>query len=124
MRNMGNSVSYCEAVAEPEAPAAAAEVVEAAEEVVAVEEEPEPEPEAPQANVKVGTAPLDFRFPSVNQARTCYTHYNEYYKCINEKGDGSDECKYHKKFVNSICPNEWVENWEELRSDGRWFGKY
>lgn len=28
------------------------------------------------------TAPIDFRFPSTNQARTCYTHYNEYYKYV------------------------------------------
>jgi hypothetical protein len=24
----------------------------------------------------------------------------------------------------SICPDEWLTNWEELREAGNWFGKY
>ena len=30
--------------------------------------------------MQVETVPYDFRFPGVNQARNCYTRYNEYYK--------------------------------------------
>ena len=31
--------------------------------------------------VQVRTAPYDARFPSMNQARNCYTRYNEFYRC-------------------------------------------
>ena len=32
--------------------------------------------------VQVRTAPYDARFPSMNQARNCYTRYNEFYRCV------------------------------------------
>ena len=32
--------------------------------------------------VQIATVPYDPRFPATNQARNCYTRYNEYYKCI------------------------------------------
>jgi hypothetical protein len=28
----------------------------------------------------IKTAPMDFRFPTTNQAKHCYTRYNEYHK--------------------------------------------
>lgn len=123
---MGNNVSLCEA---PPAEATAVEeevAADPAEEAPAEEEEaPAEEEEAPAPEVKVGSVPLDYRFPAVNQARTCYTHYNEFYKCIEEgKDENSEECKYHKRFYRAICPNEWVENWDGLREEGNWYGKY
>ena len=30
---------------------------------------------------KFETAPTDKRFPTTNQAKHCYTRYNEFYKC-------------------------------------------
>ena len=27
------------------------------------------------------TAPFDARFPTTNQAKNCYTRYNEFHKC-------------------------------------------
>ena len=30
---------------------------------------------------QIGTSPYDPRFPSTNQARNCYTRYNEYFRC-------------------------------------------
>ena len=35
--------------------------------------------------VVVATAPHDPRFPSTNQARHCYTRFNEYYRCLTGK---------------------------------------
>lgn len=32
-------------------------------------------------HAQVETVPYDFRFPGINQARNCYTRYNEFYKC-------------------------------------------
>ncbi len=39
------------------------------------------EDEEPKFEVVVATAPHDPRFPSTNQARHCYTRYNEFYRC-------------------------------------------
>lgn len=35
----------------------------------------------PSVVQQVKTVPYDPRFPATNQARNCYTRYNEYYKC-------------------------------------------
>lgn len=104
--------------------------------------------------VQLGTAPFDPRFPATNQAKHCYTRYNEYYKCVKEKGDPEDpECIKYKRWYKSLCPTEWVrsplfsqfeyeepglispcsissffraqiEAWEEQRENGTWPGKY
>ena len=31
--------------------------------------------------MQIRTSPYDARFPGTNQARNCYTRYNEYYRC-------------------------------------------
>ena len=31
---------------------------------------------------QVKTAPYDHRFPTTNQARYCFTRYNEFHKCV------------------------------------------
>lgn len=33
-----------------------------------------------ESDMQVKTAPYDHRFPSFNQARHCFTRYNEFYK--------------------------------------------
>ena len=58
--------------------------------------------------VQISTVPYDPRFPATNQARNCYTRYNEYYKCIAEKDEDSPDCKFYQKAYRSICPSEWV----------------
>lgn len=52
--------------------------------------------------------PYDPRFPGNNQARNCYTRYNEYYKCIQDKDPESADCKFYAKAYRSLCPAEWV----------------
>ncbi|KAI3430795.1 hypothetical protein D9Q98_009207 [Chlorella vulgaris] len=74
--------------------------------------------------VTLRTAPQDARFPTANQARRCYVAYNEYHRCINEKGKGHGDCKPHMRAFRSICPDEWIEKWQELREEGRWFGRF
>lgn len=70
------------------------------------------------------TAENDKRFPSTNQARACYTRYNEFYKCKQQKGDDADECDTFRRAALSICPMDWIEKWEEARGEGTWPGKY
>ena len=56
----------------------------------------------------MATVPYDPRFPGNNQARNCYTRYNEYYKCIQDKDPDSADCKFYAKAYRSLCPSEWV----------------
>lgn len=58
------------------------------------------------------------------QARTCYTRYNEYYRCKANRGEDDDECKFHQKAYRAICPGDWVDAWNEQRETGAWFGRY
>jgi cytochrome c oxidase subunit 6b len=72
--------------------------------------------EVSTADIK--TAAVDMRFPSTNQARTCYTRYNEYYKCLQLKGDDCADCVPFKKAALSLCPMDWIEKWEDARENG------
>ena len=92
------------------------------EEQVGEEEEPEQEEEAASEDIVVKTTPFDPRFPQQNQAKHCYTRYNEYHKCAAEKGE--EECASMAKLYRSICPGEWVEKWNEERENGTWPGRY
>ncbi|XP_077224382.1 cytochrome c oxidase subunit 12, mitochondrial-like isoform X2 [Tasmannia lanceolata] len=97
----------------------------------ALEETPEaPEPEAPEEQevteekpvIKVETAPADFRFPTTNQTRHCFTRYIEYHRCVAAKGEGAPECDKFAKYYRSLCPGEWVERWNEQRENGTFPG--
>ncbi|KAK3248622.1 cytochrome c oxidase subunit 6B2 [Cymbomonas tetramitiformis] len=114
---MGNSVSHAEAVEE--------EVVVSEEVVEAAPAEAEPEPVEEEAEeeieIKIGTAKFDPRFPTTNQAKHCYTRYNEFHKCEAEAGA---DCEKFGKAYRSICPQEWVLKWNEQREEGTWAGKY
>ncbi|RWW82083.1 hypothetical protein BHE74_00009474 [Ensete ventricosum] len=68
-------------------------------EVLQVEEKPE---------IKIETAPADFRFPTTNQTRHCFTRYIEYHRCIAAKGEDASECNKFAKYYRSLCPGEWV----------------
>lgn len=71
-------------------------VVHAVEEATkeGAEGEEQEEPEAAPVEVKVQTSPHDARFPATNQSRHCYTRYNEYYRCVAQKGEEDEECKF------------------------------
>ncbi|KAK9749016.1 hypothetical protein RND81_02G096500 [Saponaria officinalis] len=70
--------------------------------------------------VKLETAPADFRFPTTNQTRHCFTRYIEYHRCVAAKGD--DECDKFAKYYRSLCPGEWVDRWNEQRENGTFPG--
>lgn len=90
---------------------AAEESNEAAEETT--DEKPE---------VKIETAPADFRFPTTNQTRHCFTRYVEYHRCVAAKGEGAPECEKFAKYYRSLCPSEWIERWNEQRENGTFPG--
>uniref|UniRef100_A0A0D9VM13 Cytochrome c oxidase subunit n=1 Tax=Leersia perrieri TaxID=77586 RepID=A0A0D9VM13_9ORYZ len=67
--------------------------------------------------IKVETTPGDWRFPSANQTKRCFT-------CIEAKGKGeeSDDCTKYAKCYRSLCPGEWIERWKEQRANGTFAG--
>merc|ERR1711959_763538 len=106
-------------------------VVEAPEEEIEAEAEeeaeaPEEEEEEaePEIEIKLGTAPYDQRFTTTNQARHCYTRYNEFHKCAAEKGEEAEDCVFFQKAYRSMCPSIWVEKWNEERESGTFAGRY
>jgi cytochrome c oxidase subunit 6b len=83
----------------------------------AEEEDAEEKPE-----IKIETAPADFRFPTTNQTRHCFTRYVEYHRCVAAKGEGAPECDKFAKYYRSLCPGEWVDRWNEQRENGTFPG--
>ncbi|GAU36710.1 hypothetical protein TSUD_217670 [Trifolium subterraneum] len=67
------------------------------------QEEAEEKPE-----IKLETAPVDFRFPTTNQTRHCFTRYIEYHRCVAAKGDDAPECDKFAKYYRALCPGEWI----------------
>ncbi|XP_015060185.1 cytochrome c oxidase subunit 6b-1-like isoform X2 [Solanum pennellii] len=89
-----------------------------------VEAESENRDETPE--IKLETAPADFRFPTTNQTRHCFTRYVEYHRCIAAKGEGAPECDKFAKYYRSLCPGEWswlqIDRWNEQRENGTFPG--
>ncbi|KAJ4954205.1 hypothetical protein NE237_031037 [Protea cynaroides] len=109
---------------EDEKPAAAEEAFPAEESNGAPEHEDLIGQEASEEtlNIKLETAPADFRFPTTNQSRHCFTRYIEYHRCIAAKGEGALECEKFAKYYRSLCPGEWVDRWNEQRENGTFPG--
>ncbi|XP_028775440.1 cytochrome c oxidase subunit 6B-like [Neltuma alba] len=61
------------------------------------------------AEIELKTAPADFRFPTTNQTRHCFTRYVEFHRCVAAKGEGSGDCERFAKYYRSLCPSEWVK---------------
>ncbi|XP_037937238.1 cytochrome c oxidase subunit 6B2-like isoform X4 [Teleopsis dalmanni] len=73
--------------------------------------------------MKLETAPFDPRFPNQNQTRYCYQSYLDYHRCQKIRGEAYAPCNYFKKVFNSMCPNAWVEKWDEQRDAGNFPGR-
>ncbi|XWS62082.1 hypothetical protein CRYUN_Cryun07bG0180600 [Craigia yunnanensis] len=52
------------------------------------------------------------------QTRHCYESYVEYHKCIKEKGSTAPQCDKFARHYRSLCPDEWIERWDEARAVG------
>ncbi|MED6172564.1 hypothetical protein PIB30_051185 [Stylosanthes scabra] len=89
-----------------------------------VEEEKSGDEEAAEETpeIKLETAPADFRFPTTNQTRHCFTRYVEYHRCVAAKGEGAPECDRFAKYYRSLCPGEWIDRWNEQRENGTFPG--
>ena len=74
------------------------------------------------ADAKLETTPTNRRFPTTNQAKACYMYYNSWHQCKYDYSDEETECKKLKGWAMSMCPIEWVENWEKQRESGTYPG--
>ncbi|KAH7567719.1 hypothetical protein ACOSP7_010184 [Xanthoceras sorbifolium] len=72
--------------------------------------------------LRLETAPADFRFPTTNQTRHCFTRYIEYHRCVAAKGEDAPECDRFAKYYRALCPGEWVDRWNEQRENGTFPG--
>lgn len=64
------------------------------------------------------TAPFDPRFPNQNQTRYCYQSFLDFYRCQKIRGKDYEPCQYFKTTYNQMCPNAWVEKWQEQMAKG------
>ncbi|KAG7545893.1 Cytochrome c oxidase subunit VIb superfamily, partial [Arabidopsis suecica] len=77
---------------------------------------------AMEDEIELKTAPADFRFPTTNQTRHCFTRYIEFHRCTTAKGEDSNECERFAKYYRALCPGEWVDKWNEQRETGTFPG--
>ncbi|GJQ78937.1 hypothetical protein Trydic_g104 [Trypoxylus dichotomus] len=79
-------------------------------------------PVALKASEGLQTAPFDPRFPNTNQTRYCYQSYLDYHRCQKVKGENYAPCEYFKKAYNALCPNSWIERWDDQTGGGNFAG--
>jgi hypothetical protein len=48
-------------------------------------------------------------------------HHEKNPRCTFERGEGAERCAFYKRAYESLCPAEWVEEWQELREQGLWW---
>jgi cytochrome c oxidase subunit 6b len=70
----------------------------------------------------VRTTPRDQRFPSQNQALHCWNRYNEWLLCMKQTSGDDDKCQAFRQWSVSICPDDWLANWDEARDEGTFMG--
>mmetsp|Transcript_4613 Transcript_4613/g.5050 ORF Transcript_4613/g.5050 Transcript_4613/m.5050 type:complete len:95 (+) Transcript_4613:61-345(+) len=69
------------------------------------------------------TTPTDpIHYPATNQAHYCWQKYNEFVLCIRKNNGDETPCNVKRQQALSICPLEWVENWDGQRQKGNFLG--
>ncbi|XP_012062099.1 PREDICTED: cytochrome c oxidase subunit 6B2 [Atta cephalotes] len=69
------------------------------------------------------SVPYDPRFPNQNQTRYCYQNYVDFHRCKKKHNENYDACQYFKRAFTSMCPNAWVEKWNEQVETGTFAGR-
>jgi cytochrome c oxidase subunit 6b len=68
------------------------------------------------------TTPDRVHFPATNQSHFCWQKYNEFVLCVKKNSGDDSACVAQKQAYASICPEDWVESWNEQRSAGTFLG--
>ena len=91
------------------------------------------------------TIPYDPRFPNQNQTRNCWQNYVDFHRCqklkvmsggfkrfffqkyfilvkcksnVVVRGEEYEPCQFFYKNFRTVCPNAWIERWDEQREKG------
>jgi len=67
------------------------------------------------------SAPFDARFVQTNQARNCFQNYIDYHRCnsvMDAKGKDNHACTFFKLCYADLCPDSWVEKWNDQVDEG------
>ena len=70
----------------------------------------------------IKTTPRSNKFPGINQANHCWNRYNEWVMCMKTTEGDENACLQMRQLMASICPVEWVEKWDDERSEGTFPG--
>lgn len=76
-------------------------------------EEKDKTEEREQRSASLSTCPVDPRFQQMNKTKWCYTMFIDFHRCVYLLGDGNENCKIFEKCYKSLCPNEWIQNWND-----------
>ncbi|XP_005097282.1 cytochrome c oxidase subunit 6B2 [Aplysia californica] len=87
---------------------------------------PDKAAQAPQASKSSQSPPckeiwspgFDARFPNMNMTRRCWQNYVDYYRCQEKLGEDYEPCEYFKKTFTYLCPEFWIEQWDDQREAG------
>ena len=63
----------------------------------------EPDLASPPFVPQIETAPFDPRFPQTNQAKHCYTRYNEFHKCVYRPSRSQPRTQSSQQSSPSLC---------------------
>ncbi|KAI8821392.1 cytochrome c oxidase, subunit VIb [Fimicolochytrium jonesii] len=74
--------------------------------------------EEAETKIELKTAGFDARFPNTNQTKNCWQNYVDYFKCTAAKGEDYQPCHQFRRAYRSLCPEKWVEKWDEQREEG------
>ena len=48
--------------------------------------------------------------------------YNEWILCLKKTENDEDGCKFMRQYALSLCPDTWIEKWDEEREEGTFSG--
>ena len=65
---------------------------------------------------KIKTTPFHNQFLTTNQAPHCWNRYNEWIMCLKTcTGNKEKKCKLLRQLAHSICPDDWMNKWDDER---------
>ncbi|XP_002165950.1 uncharacterized protein LOC100212083 [Hydra vulgaris] len=74
-------------------------------------------------NFEIPKIKFDARFPNTNQTKNCYQNFLDYHRCIKAKGEDFEPCQAFSKIYHGLCPNAWIEKWEDQLANNSFPGK-
>ncbi|XP_066590610.1 cytochrome c oxidase subunit 6B2 isoform X2 [Prorops nasuta] len=79
----------------------------------------EDDPCLQQGDPPLRTVREDPRFQQTDVTLRCYVMYADFYRCEKILGEGTEACAWFKKAYETFCPTRWIENFDDLRTTGR-----